>query len=122
MTFSHPVRGADHGGGHPADSYFVQSIDGTTHALNCPKNSHIVTDRLVYVCPQLTLVRPTSADVCAELERPCAVVDATTSGNVRPPTFWVGRAPTNHTPQAWDASSSFGVVGPAGGTGLTTEE
>ena len=88
MTFSHPVRGADHGGGHPADSYFVQSIDGTTHALNCPKNSHIVTDRLVYVCPQLTLVRPTSADVCAELERPCAVVDATTSGNVRPPTFF----------------------------------
>ena len=129
-TFSHPIRSSDHdSGNHPKDGYYVQSTDGTTHALTCPPESHIVLDRLVYVCPALTLVRPTSKDLCSELESPCVAGGGSGSEsnieNIRPPTFWPGRPKTEMYPQRWvDGEDGIGVysygvgVGVNGGTGL----
>ena len=103
----HSIEGGGGGGGggggtrHTANSYYVQSGDGTTHALSCPDNGHIVLDRLVYVCPELTLVRPTSQDVCEELESPCVKEDQTRS-TIRPATYWPGSPKTDYQPQRWD--------------------
>ena len=141
VTFSKPVRGVDFNStsGHfPKDSYYVQSIDGTTHAVVCPENGHLVLDRLVYVCPEMTLVRPTSRDVCEELERPCVRKDIEQGFSaIRPRGFWPGQPGTEYEPQFWEnVSASFpmgvegrgvgeggglylGEVGAAGGTGIT---
>jgi hypothetical protein len=119
-TFSHPIRSSDHAtGSHPTDLYYVQSTDGTTHALHCPTESHIVLDRLVYVCPALTLVRPTSKDLCMELESPC-VIAAGNDPTLRPPTYWTGRAKTDNYPQQWLQEKGVGnyIFTDHGGTGL----
>ena len=42
--------------------------------LNCPRDAHIVLNRIVYVCPELTIVQPTQSDLCHDLERPCVKV------------------------------------------------
>jgi len=110
QTFSHPIRGSDHQSSknnnmHPENSYYVQSSDGTTHSLDCPNDGHIVLDRLVYVCPELTLVRPTSKDLCMELESPCFDEDDAVS-TLRPPTYWPGRPQTDFSPQKWNAETS----------------
>jgi outer membrane protein assembly factor BamB len=144
VTFSRPVRGADYNstsGDFPKDSYYVQSIDGTTHAVVCPVNAHLVLDRLVYVCPEMTLVRPTSRDVCEELESPCVRANVAQGHSaIRPKGFWPGRPGTEFAPQFWEnVSASFpigavgrgvgegsgvylGEVGSAGGTGITHNE
>jgi hypothetical protein len=62
--FSHPQNGA-------GDDVLISSISGQTIALICPPNAQFSVDRLVYVCPELTLVEPTQQDLCNELLNPC---------------------------------------------------
>ena len=56
------------------DKYWVSSNSGTLYHLTCPKDAHIVLNRIVYVCPELTIVEPTQNDLCNDLERPCVAV------------------------------------------------
>lgn len=69
---SHPIH--DLNDNTNIDKYWVSSNSGTLYHLTCPKDAHIVLNRIVYVCPELTIVEPTQNDLCNDLERPCVAV------------------------------------------------
>ena len=63
-VFSFPQPG-------PGDLVYLSARTGDTVALRCPKDAQFVVDRMVYVCPELTLVPPTQQDLCSELFNEC---------------------------------------------------
>ena len=82
---SHPVR--DLSDDVNLDKFWVTTTTGTLYHLNCPRDAHIVLNRIVYVCPELTIVPPTQNDLCNDLERPCVKVKQL--DQLREPTEWV---------------------------------
>jgi hypothetical protein len=68
---SHPVRNREL---KASNMVFLSTIKGKLYGLHCPKDAHIVISRVVYVCPELTIVPPTQEDLCQDLERPCSHV------------------------------------------------
>ena len=72
ILHSHPIH--DLNDNTNIDKYWVSSNSGTLYHLTCPKDAHIVLNRIVYVCPELTIVEPTQNDLCNDLERPCVAV------------------------------------------------
>eukprot|EP00943_MAST-04B_sp_MAST-4B-sp1_P004212 g4212.t1 len=70
--YSHPIHDIEDT--THLDKYWVSSNSGTLYHLTCPKDAHIVLNRIVYVCPELTIVKPTQEDLCNDLDRPCVKV------------------------------------------------
>lgn len=60
------------------DMVYLSSNTGEITSLRCPKDAQFVVDRMVYVCPELTMVPPTQEDLCSELYNECK--DTSNSG------------------------------------------
>merc|ERR1711871_1353566 len=69
QSFSHPVPSTTKYGNDTR--VYVTSKTGEIIAFNCSDDNHIVLDRRVYVCPDLSLVPYVEADLCSEYGITC---------------------------------------------------